>query len=110
MSDPQPPYDPTQPLPYGAPPPAYAPPPPEIFASFADRLVATLWDTFVYMLSAWVLQIVGFIMTIVGLVLVDDADTESTGVIVLIIGVSLLVIGFALSIVLLIRNYILRQG
>jgi len=107
----QPPYDPQQPPPYDAPPPpAYAPPPKEIFASFADRLVATLWDSFVYMLPAWLTQLVGAVLLVVGIVMADDPDTEDTGVILLIIGGVVLLIGVALGIWLLIKNYILRQG
>lgn len=106
----QPPEGPPQPPPHGAPPPDYAPPPAEIFASFADRLVAPLWDAFVYQLPAWVTQLVGVILLAVGIVMTEESDTESSGVGLIVAGGLLLVIGIALAIWLLIRNYILRQG
>ncbi len=104
--------DPNQP-PYDAPPPpaAYPPPPPkELFASFGARVQATLWDNLVYMLPAWLTEVVGAILLAVGVALVEEEDTEGAGVAMIIVGAVLLLIGLVLMIVLLIRNYFLRQG
>lgn len=89
-------------------PPAY--PPKEVFASFADRLVATLWDNFVYMLPAWVAEIVGSVLLLVGIVMADSGESEGMGVTLIVIGIGLLALGVVLMVILLIRNYILRQG
>ena len=102
--------DPFQPPQPPQPPPTYAEPPQEVFASFADRVVATLWDVVVYQLPAWVTQVVGTVLLVVGIALTAESDSESTGVGLIIVGIVLLLAGTVLAIWLLIKNYILRQG
>lgn len=117
MSDnapPPPPYGGPPPGPggpgYGGPPPGYgypAPPPPGVYAEWGQRAIALLWDV-VYTLPAWLLQIVGAILLVVGIVLEDGGDGDGTAVIL--VGVLLILVGIVVGIVLTVRNLILRQG
>ena len=88
--------------------PPWGPPPPSgYYASFGQRVVATLWDV-VYVLPAVGVMLLGAVIGMIGLVMVDEDAAGGPAVVA--IGVVVLVAGFALQIWLLIKNVILRQG
>lgn len=107
---------------YGAPPPAYGAPPPPYgapqmanpyaaeppggYAQWGDRVVAYLWDFVVYLWPAWVTSLIGAVFLAVG----SAANSGSGSGPLILVGVVLLFVGFALSLWRVIANYFLDQG
>ena len=101
-SDGQPPAQPAYGAPaYGAPPYGQPPAPVGHYATWGDRVVATLWD-FVYVLPGLAVAILGIVITAVG-------GGMDSGILVL-VGVLVMLGGWGWMIWLGIRNYVLDQG
>ncbi|MFN8192870.1 MAG: RDD family protein [Nocardioidaceae bacterium] len=112
---PPPAYGAPQPPAYGAPqPPAYGAPPPANpygaggggYASWGDRVVATLWD-FLYLWPGLVALLAGYVLLFLGIAANSDG---SGGGALMAVGGLVIVVGVALALWRTITNYMLDQG
>jgi uncharacterized RDD family membrane protein YckC len=87
----------------------YGPPvaPPGYYATFGQRVVATLWDV-VYVLPALALYVVAMVSLVIGVSI--GPDSSSAGFLLVVIGGLLMLAAVVLGIWLTIKNVILRQG
>ena len=113
MSDPTTPPNPSEPTPpipgygYGAPmPPDPYQQPSLAYASWGQRVIATLWD-FVYLWPGLIPLALGYALLIAGLISADDG---SGGGALIVLGGLVAAVGFGLALWRTITNYILDQG
>ena len=93
--------------PYGG---AYAVPslPPDYYASWGDRVIATLWD-FVYGLPAFGVVVLGSVVLIPGAIAADQ-DQGGLGVALLLLGSLVILAGMIWALWRMIANTIIDQG
>lgn len=93
-----------QPTPYAASPAQ----PQSSYATWGDRVVATLWD-FVYNLPPMILMFLSAIPFVIGAVAADNGD-DGTAAIGFIVGGLMALAGVVWGIWRGVRNYVMRQG
>ncbi len=96
----------TEPTPYAEQPPAQ---PTSTYATWGDRVVATLWDV-VYLWPTFVAFIVGIVLMIAGIASSNDYETTSTGQTLMVVGGILIAASYLWMIVRSLRNYVTSQG